>query len=218
MIHYRDAWGLWWPDSDRWPERTYAYVEKHLGDMGMTLAACPRKSLVVQAGGHVGIWPRVLASHFHHVVTYEPDPAMFLCLERNALDRKPAPPGKVYGFNFALGDRHGPAHLTQPEKAGSNTISSHGEGVPVSMLRLDDHLPDLHLGRVDALILDIEGCEIGALRGARETIERDRPAIHVEQLKPYKTASHDYLRSIGYDLAARAGHDALYLPDEDHRP
>lgn len=47
----------------------------------------------------------------------------------------------------------------------------------VKMVRLDDYVKERGLTRVDFIKFDIEGAEIPALEGARETIERFRPRM-----------------------------------------
>jgi FkbM family methyltransferase len=212
VIHFVQSWGLWWPDYDRWPERTYAYVQKHLGDMAMTVQACQQRRVVVQAGGHVGLWPLSLAGYFEHVVSCEPDAPLFECMKRNAEERREMRTAKMHLIPCALGNREGQALLQRTEKAGSATLASR-EGDTVPIHKIDTLLAERGIEHCDAIILDIEGCEVPALQGAAETIRRHRPAIHVEQLKQHRARSDEYLRSIGYAIAARAGHDALYLPE-----
>lgn len=204
---------MWWPDYDRWPERTYAYVRAHLGDMQMTIDACRDRKIVIQAGGHVGLWPLALAEHFAEVWTFEPDQPLYDCLVRNI-------GGRMLGISvspLALGDHVGKVSLTRTEKAGSASIGTHGVMVRITtidqVVRQAEQIRQAPVS-VSAIVLDIEGGEVAALRGAAKTIERHRPVIHVEQLKGERTASHEYLQSIGYRRAATAGRDALYLPGE----
>lgn len=205
MIHWRKGWGLFWPDYDAAPERTYRYVLKHLPDLDMTVQAAPHHRVVVQAGGHVGIWPRELARHFDHVLTFEPDPALFECLRRNTANLP-----NVRAYNWALGREIGAATMREDAKAGSWAIDAGGT-VPVRMATIDSVLGARGLVACDAIVLDVEGYELEALRGASATIQRDRPLIHVEELGRNRAASAAYMASIGYLEKARAGRDALYI-------
>src|SRR5690606_9879084 len=53
----------------------------------------------------------------------------------------------------------------------------HAGSFKVTMVRLDDYVKARGLTRVDFIKFDIEGAEIPALEGARETIERFRPRM-----------------------------------------
>lgn len=207
-IHYREPWGLWWPDYDAAPERTFSYVRKHLGDVDMTIAAAGAHRVCIQAGGHVGLWPLKLARHFDHVLTFEPDPDLFRCLVRNT-----AGAGNITCSQAALGARRGHLKMLPHSKAGSWSINPHGTHL-VNVETIDDVLKHSGLEHCDALVLDIEGFEVEALKGAEQTITARRPVIHVEELRAHRQASARHMRSIGYRETQRAGHDALYTREE----
>lgn len=202
MVYWRSDWSLFWPEYDAYPERTYAHVLKHLPDVDMTIEACADRRTCIQAGGHVGLWPIKLASSFRRVVSFEPEPALFEAMRRNT-----KPIASIEIHRAALGSETGRAMMVPHIKAGSWAIDRNGSfEVPVQTIDA------LGVADCDCIVLDVEGYEVDALRGARETIERCRPAIHVEQLRQHIMASDQYLRSIGYAERGRAGNDALYLP------
>lgn len=77
--------------------------------------------------------------------------------------------------------------------------------VTVPITRLDTYA-DEHMLRVDMVKLDIEGGELSALRGAVETLRRDRPVILYEaedqRTRQWNYAASEiveYLRELGYD-------------------
>lgn len=201
MIHWRQEWGLFWPDYDAYPERTYAHVLKHLPDVDMTIAAS-RKRTCVQAGGHVGIWPLKLAESFERVVSFEPEPALFESLRRNTKDVV-----NITAQRVALGAAAGRAKMRPHIKAGSWSIGPDGS-YEVQVETIDS----FGLTDCDCIVLDVEGYEVEALKGARQTIDQCKPVIHLEQLRAHRQESDRYLRSIGYVEHGRAGNDALYLP------
>jgi FkbM family methyltransferase len=98
----------------------------------------------------------------------------------------------VKTLNVALGSREGEAVLAvaQPRHAGMNTIDPEdsGQSTPawteskeaVSVETIDQIVARFRLDRLDLIKLDIEGSEVDALVGARQTISRFRPAILLE--------------------------------------
>lgn len=214
MIHWRKKWGMFWPDYDAAPERTHAYVLKHLGDCDMTIAATPRRRVCIQAGGHVGYWPLKLAAHFDRVITFEPDPALFACLEKNTAKK-----ANITCRPEAIGMREGPVMMRRHSKAGSWSVDhpgATGDHERVEMTTLDRVAAELNLQHVDALVLDIEGHEVQALKGGALLIERFRPVVHLEELGPHRAGSAAHMNSIGYAERSRAGRDALYTFGGDH--
>jgi len=209
VIHWRKEWRLFWPDYDAAPERTHAYVLKHLPDVDMTVAAAAHHGLCIQAGGHVGLWPLNLAESFDRVLTFEPDPALFECLKKNT-----AKASNITAERFALGAATGSATMRTDKKAGSWAIDAAGT-VEVSVVTIDNTLEARGWPRCDAIVLDIEGYEVEALKGAAATIERFRPVLHVEELGPHRAKSAAFMKSIGYVERARAGRDGLYVHESD---
>ena len=64
----------------------------------------------------------------------------------------------------------------------------------------------LALPRLDFLKIDIEGMEMEAFLGARETIERTRPQILVEKIKSDESVLRTFLESRGYQVFAVGMH------------
>lgn len=168
----------------------------------MTIEACASKRTCIQAGGHVGIWPAKLAGRFERVISFEPEPALFECLRRNTKDVP-----NIDVARTALGAAMGHARMRPHIKAGSWAIDPEGS-FDVTVQTIDG----LGITECDCIVLDVEGYEVEALKGASKTIEQCSPAIHVEQLRQHRDKCDKYLRSIGYTERSRAGNDALYLP------
>lgn len=82
------------------------------------------------------------------------------------------------------------------EFIGQEIDYSDGKLVPVQKLALDD----LKLPRVDLIKIDIEGMEMEALQGARESIERCRPILLIEQIKSAREDLRAWLIERGYEV------------------
>ena len=86
------------------------------------------------------------------------------------------------------------------------------ERVPVASL--DDWTSRRRLAGLDLIKMDIEGAEVEALEGARETLRRDRPDLLI-QAYHQRDGSRTFerceaeLRSLGYDVREAAGSSGL---------
>jgi FkbM family methyltransferase len=179
-----------------------AYLRRSL-ELQQHFARLSRRRSCVQAGGHIGIWPRVLSGVFAHVYTFEPEAENFACLTRNA------PAGNVYAARGFLGDRHGGHAL---EHHGSSTGGHQvGASGPIPTWMVDD----LALKDCDAMFIDVEGFEAWVIMGAMKTIARCRPLLVLEENKQMLRRGRVYgdlermLAPAGYRLLARVGEDVV---------
>jgi FkbM family methyltransferase len=83
-------------------------------------------------------------------------------------------------------------------------------GMPVRQVTIDS----LRLPRVDLIKLDIEGMEIEALDGARDTVGRCRPALFIEHAHVGRARMGALLEALDYAVTDN-GRDFLATPRED---
>jgi FkbM family methyltransferase len=204
-----------WHEAGWWVPDVLNGIGKYLdraADMDLALDRCPRSRSVVQAGGHVGIWPKRLAAHFAQVYTFEPDAENFACLARNV------PEPHVFMARGVLGRFYGRVGLDFSHKnTGKRMVSGPGA---IPTYRIDDLLLD----DCDALLLDVEGYELHALAGAEQTIARCLPVILCEEnvlcvrqgFAPGQLAA--YLGRFGYTQVAAAHEDRIFAPPPSGQP
>ena len=199
-ISLRDDCGLWWPDYDHDPVKCLSFVMRGLKDSDITARYSKHHRTVVQAGGHVGLWPMRLAQTYAKVLTFECEPLLAECIRRNA-----AQYANIVVHGKALGATVETVKMRGHVSAGSWNIHPNGKHVAeqttIDALGLDD---------CDAIILDVEGYEVQALTGARETITRCSPVLHVEELPRAAQGIHEFMRGIGYRLRAKVHADCIY--------
>lgn len=148
------------------------------------LPECKSRRSAVQAGAGIGMWPARLSGFFENVYTFEPNPELFYCVVRNA------PQKNIHKFQAALGDAQGCVDMSwgfSRNNYGGYYVTDTG---PIPSMSIDD----LGLEDVDLIMVDIEGREWAALRGALKTIRRCNPVIVFES----KEAT---VRKFGYQLA-----------------
>lgn len=207
MITQIDGW--WWPAVDL---HARGVITRDCAEaVGRMLALIPGRDLIVQAGANVGVYPIALADHFQAVVTFEPDPTNWECLERNLAARDSL--CRVNPFRAALGEAAGWCIPTPVEVAncGAHRVEFAADG-PVGVVTIDS----LNLPVCDAIWLDIEGPEFLALKGAEATIAKFSPLIGFEGKglgATYGIApgqANGWLEAQGYTFAERIGNDSIF--------
>ena len=138
-----------------------------------------RSRNAIDAGANKGVYTHLISKLARHTYAYEPNPKMFRILRQNTSRRCTASP-------IALSDETGQAVLRIPygSKGHSNQgaslshakVAENYTPVTVQTARIDD----LGLTDIGFIKIDVEGFESAVLRGARQTIARDRPALLVE--------------------------------------
>lgn len=190
--------GLWWPKFDSNPQANLAKVRRRETDVMLSVELVTDRRVVVQAGGHVGIWPLNLSKSFERVYSFEPDQRLFECMMLNVAHVK-----SIVCSCQALGDCVGHVCLLMHPSAGSWCVADDGD-IEVEAVTIDS----LYLDACGLIVLDVEGHEIPCLCGASETIKRFSPVLHLEAPK-VKDEITAYLTSIGYSIAMRIHSDII---------
>ena len=177
--------GLRWPATD---EICYDVILKDVPFLHEAIALCEEKRTAVQAGGNAGMYPLEIAKHFDQVLTFEPEILNFECLVANT---KTVPNiTVVYGL---LGDCHQLMGISGwKPNCGSYEVTGTGD-IPQSMIS------DFNLKDLDFIQLDVQGYEGKVLQGGRETMERCKPVIMLEE--GYGQTPRHFLQEMGYEEA-----------------
>ena len=161
--------------------RTYGYADVVPGPGDLTL----------DCGANVGLfahWAAPLIGETGHIICFEPEPMLADILDRNLNRLEGAV--KTTIIRSALADRAGEvdfvfdagcfttsriANTTQKAVEGDHSTQRHR----VTIRTIDEIVTTLNLPRVDFIKMDIEGYEIPALEGARETLHRFAPKLAI---------------------------------------
>lgn len=181
--------------EENWFAKTFRNMPKELAP---ALKLCEKKRNCIQAGSCFGIYPNYLADFFDTVFTFEPNPVLYECTEKNA-DKK-----NIWKANYALGDTEETKTFYQA-KCGADTLSPHEKGKYKTYDVIQTTIDSLQLEDVDFIMLDIERYEKQALIGAKHTIELCKPVIQVEMHDKSREEITDYLESINYRHESKAG-------------
>ena len=143
---------------------------------------------VLDIGAHNGFYTLVASQAVGtagHVYSFEPSPRERAALLKHLRLNRCA---NVTPQDFALGEENTESNLyvANGRATGCNSLKPpvvkyQTSPTPVRVRRLDDWLNEQKLDRVDFIKLDVEGGELGVLKGAKHLLERQpRPTILVE--------------------------------------
>lgn len=171
---------------------------------------------VLDIGAHVGYYARrcsVLAGDSGQIYAFEPHPRTYQMLMRNLKNAK-----NVTAMQAAVAEEEGTAELydyLMMSASGSlhydqsleNLQKSHiGESdiaprigkdfemqkFTVHTLKIDDYLQEQGVTQVDVIKMDIEGAEIGALRGMKQTIANSPNLALIMEYNPAALKAFDH--------------------------
>ena len=207
--------GIWLPDGEKhfpaWMDKNGELVDGRgtyqIKKLREAMKHVKAWRIAVDVGAHVGLWTMQLATRFENVIAFEPVAEFRECFVKNAWTRG------VKCFPFALGAEPGRVAMKIPPlDGGLDTGGTHVSGSgDIEMRTLDSY----NLAVVDFLKIDCEGYELEVLKGARDTLDRCRPCVIVEQ-KPHKllpnfgikgTPAVDYLKDMGAVVRREMGGD-----------
>ena len=162
--------------AENYEPAVFDYLKRHV-QPGM---------VVFDVGAHVGLFTVLLARWVGptgRVFAFEPAPLTRAALTDHLALNDLA--GRVTVCPLAVSDQEGSAFLYMVSNSPENTLSAahsrlpQARGAPVSVTTIDAFCASSCLVP-DLIKIDIEGFEIHALRGARQTLARQRPIVLVE--------------------------------------
>lgn len=178
-------------------EEVFAFgvYEKH--EIQSVLASldfdCSHETLL-DIGANIGNHAVQFAPHFKQVRCYEPNPLTFKILQINTRNL-----ANLERNNFGLSNRNENAQLTVPtHNVGGAHVSEHSTetGVDIQLKVGDEVISDPFA----VIKIDVEGHELEALQGLRNSILEYKPLICFELIntEDNSIALIDYLASLGY--------------------
>ena len=166
---------------------------------------------IIDIGANLGYYTAIasrLTGDKGLVIAFEPEPNFFKLLSRN-ISRNNL--NNVACFELAIAEKNGLTDLyLSSENKGHNSIIRSEElktSVMVKTTTLDDFLVSQKSAKVDIIKMDIEGAEILALEGMRETLTKHLPLLFLE-FSPHSIIKINRnpidllstLRKIGYSI------------------
>lgn len=173
--------------------------------------------VVWDIGANIGDHTRQYLDWGHEVVAVEPNPLAFACLAHNCPE--------AHLINAAASDYEDePLKLALSENVGASRIQEDGDTEVFPVVLDNEPLP-----APDYVKIDVEGWELAALTGMRDTIERYRPMVFCEINEGALNANgigpreiYSFFEGFGYETdlryprGAKLGdpqYDVLFLPN-----
>jgi FkbM family methyltransferase len=216
-------WGGWYfPDGEehlqdwmwRVKQKRHGRLSYQLSKYLFAMKSVRGRRVAVDIGGHIGLWSYQMAHDFESVHAFEAMPAHCECYRKNMANFD-----NVTLHEIAIGAEPGNVQMQTrtANSSGDTGVAVDGVGVTVPMATLDS----FELTDVDFIKCDLEGYELFAMQGARETILANWPIIIVEQ-KPHTggpkrygisdTAAVEFLETLGYRCIKVISGDYAMVP------
>ena len=198
-----DGVGPWvWATKDivAWEAPKHDWEKSHR-DFITKLVPESERNVVVQAGGNMGMYPRLLSDMFKAVYTFEPDSLNFHCLVANCQREN------IIKINAALGFDH---QLVTVQNSWADWEQNYGvrSVTPMNTSIIPTFsIDDLGLTECNLIMLDVEGYELNVLKGAINTLEKFRPVVFAE----YGDSCIPYMESFGYIELCKSMNDTIFV-------
>lgn len=212
---------FWVPDEEQIQLEALAKGGWQLDHLDRAIRRMKKRRVAVDGGAHVGSWTLRMAESFGQVWAFEPSPATFVCLKENCREWKEKHQlthCDIRLMPYALGEKQALMGMGEDSKYsdGGNTGGRYLREDPNGTIHVRT-LDSFELKRCDFLKLDVEGFELFALKGARETLMRFQPVVLIEvkirMANRYGLTAHaasDYLESLGAHHFGFVGSDHFY--------
>lgn len=171
------------------PIEALNFLDYETTDSAMIMRLITAESCVIDIGANMGWYSINIAKTYplSKVYAFEPIPKTFSFLERNIQlnDLK-----NVFTENFGLSNEAKDITFYYYPEGGVNASSANLTGradtelITCHVERLDDYVNKKGLS-VDFIKCDVEGAELFAFQGAKETLQRDKPIVFTEMLRKW---------------------------------
>ena len=166
------------PPGHDWVEKyayasTFIYNQYSYGNVG------PKDKIMLDLGafcGDTSVWAVIRGAE--HVYAFEPNPKTMFYLNKNA---EQFGRGRITPVPLGVGEAPGKLSIEEPDanNLGGSRLSKARDGAPgVDVCTIDGWCAEKRI-TPGFIKMDLEGAEISALKGAEQTIRRNRPQLAI---------------------------------------
>jgi FkbM family methyltransferase len=183
------------------------------------------ESVFLDVGANYGYWSRFVLTDSRargvrgaSIISFEPLPSNYQLLVDN-MSQVPESSSRARCEQLAIADVEGTCFLNLSNSDPGSTFASDSGDVECRVTTIDEYVAVNHVRNVSLMKIDVEGFELRVLRGARQTICRDRPRIICEVLpshlaragaRPSEVLSE--ITQMGYTARPISDSDYLFSP------
>jgi len=194
----------------------YSKMRKEINALCSTsILNCSEKRVAIDIGGHLGVASEFLSHCFEKVHTFEP-----LWYEHTIINLEHLTNVEVHPIGLGEKEKTEKIWIAEHNIGGSSMVphplrerkwmhkAKHKE---VKVVPLDS----FNFTNVDFMKIDVESYEYEVLKGAKNTIETNRPIIGIELLQSYQSNYKEiikYIESFGYQPIEKLGEDVIFKP------
>jgi len=206
------------------PTRFFRYFERdyELNNINFINNYVTNGMTVIDVGAHIGLLSIVMAKKTGangQVFSFEPTPSTFAILKKTIEINEVK--DVVHPINKAVAEKAGKTsfYVTDIAAHNSNSLSNNERNygnekkIDVDLISIDELVQEKNISKVGFIKIDAEGAEYAVLKGATNTIEKQRPkmilALHPSSIKNFG----DSLEGI-FDFISQKNYRVLLNNDE----
>jgi FkbM family methyltransferase len=202
---------FWTPPGNGKEPLAFALSLEENGFFDGRTARIQHGDIVLDCGAHVGVFTRkALAAGAKLVIAIEPVPANLTCLRRTFA--REIADGRVVLHAEGVWDKAEvlPIHFDHTDSMRSSVVfrpTGPASDINARLTTIDAIVSQLKLSRVDYLKVHVEGAEMKAIAGARQTISSHKPRIAVTpfHMKDDQREIPAFIRSVRADYSMECG-------------
>ena len=195
------------------PIEALNFLDYETTDSAMIMQLVSPEDCVIDIGANMGWYSINIAKNYplSKVHAFEPIPKTYSFFERNV---KLNGLVNITTLNFGLSNERKDITFYFYPEGGVNASSANlsertdAELITCHVERLDDYVNDNELN-VDFIKCDVEGAELFAFQGAKETLQRNRPIVFTEMLRKW-AAKFNYHPNEIIALFSSFGYQCFY--------
>jgi hypothetical protein len=179
---------------------------------------CDKNKTFIDGGAHMGVYSVLLSDSFKEVHSFEAQKRTYFQLCGNVFlnEKENVRPYNVAITSPAKANQITTLSIVSKDGGGSTICQPHAPVLATEKVKTAT-IDSFHIENVGLIKLDIEGNELKALEGARNTIERsNKPPIIFEAnndawFTDQKKELFGYLNQNGYDIVEIKPFDNMYV-------
>jgi len=147
----------------------------------------------IDIGANIGITTVAIAKRIRRggrLYSFEPLPQYFDILNRNISSNRLE---NVEAYELAVTDQVGRVNFYQKELSSGIVFEEKAEKSEVPTTTVDKFVNEKKIGRINLIHMDCEGSELLVLKGAEETLSKNKVKIFCE-------IHHDFLKQLGQSV------------------